>query len=255
VPAPELLSAADTALIDNYDVYQHLMDYWDQTMQDDCYLIAEDGWKAQTYRKIDKNKNGKEVDKGWACDLVPKPLIVARYFAAEQEAITKLETELESVAARMTDLEEEHGGDEGAFSELDKVNKSNVSARLKEIKDDKGTNDEAEILNRWFTLSNKETELKRALNEAENDLDAKAYAKYRNLTQTEVKALVVDDKWLTDLDAVIHGELDQVSQAITLCVKEFAERYETPMPRQVQRVAELERTVNCHLEKMGFSWN
>ena len=60
-------------LIDKYDVYQHLMDYWSETMQDDCYLIAADGWKAETYRIIEKDKKGKERDKGWACDLVPKP--------------------------------------------------------------------------------------------------------------------------------------------------------------------------------------
>jgi type I restriction enzyme M protein len=36
-------------LIDQYDVYQHLMDYWGETMQDDVYLIAVDGWIAQTY--------------------------------------------------------------------------------------------------------------------------------------------------------------------------------------------------------------
>src|SRR5207253_127589 len=56
-------------LIDKYDVYQHLMDYWTETMQDDCYLIAADGWKAETYRVIEKDKKGKEKDKGWACDL------------------------------------------------------------------------------------------------------------------------------------------------------------------------------------------
>ncbi len=34
-------------LIDPYDIYQHLMDYWAETMQDDLYLIAADGWKAE----------------------------------------------------------------------------------------------------------------------------------------------------------------------------------------------------------------
>lgn len=62
-------------LVDPYAVYQHLMDYWAETMQDDAYLIAEDGWKAQTYRMLETKKNkdgttGKTVDKGWACDLV-----------------------------------------------------------------------------------------------------------------------------------------------------------------------------------------
>jgi hypothetical protein len=51
-------------LIDKYDVYQHLMDYWAETMQDNCYAIAADGWKAETYRIIEKDKKGKEKDKG-----------------------------------------------------------------------------------------------------------------------------------------------------------------------------------------------
>ena len=146
---------AGKPLIDQYDVYQHLMDYWAETMQDDCYLIAADGWKAETYRIIEKDKKGKEKDKGWTCDLVPKALIVARYFAKEQEAIDKLAAELESVTAKMAELEEEHGGEEGAFSELDKVNKANVTARLKEIKGDKEAKDEAAVLNEWLKLSDR----------------------------------------------------------------------------------------------------
>jgi type I restriction enzyme M protein len=49
---------------------------------------------------------------------------VARYFAKEQAAIDQLAAELESVTARMTEMEEEHGGEEGAFSELEKVNRA-----------------------------------------------------------------------------------------------------------------------------------
>ena len=227
-------------LIDKYDVYQHLMDYWAETMQDDCYLIAADGWKAETYRVIEKDKKGKEKDKGWTCDLVPKALIVARYFAKEQEAIDKLEAELESITAQMTELEEEHGGEEGAFSELDKVNKANVTARLKEIKGDKEAKDEAEVLNDWLKLATEEADLKKRLKEAEAALDAMAYAKYPKLTEAEIKTLVVDDKWLAALDAAIHGEMDRISQALTQRVKELAERYETPLPQMVSRVAELE---------------
>ena len=124
---------ANQPLIDRYDVYQHVMDYWAATMQDDVYLITADGWKAQTYRIVEKDKKGKEKDKGWTCDLIPKALIVARYFGVEQTVITSLETVLETVAAQLAELEEEHGGEEGVFSELDKINKAAVAARLKEI--------------------------------------------------------------------------------------------------------------------------
>jgi type I restriction enzyme M protein len=246
-------------LIDSYAVYQHLMDYWAGTMQDDCYLIAADGWRAETYRIIETKKGkdgkpGKQVDKGWACDLAPKPLIVARYFGAEQEALAGLESELENTGAQMTELEEEHGGEEGAFGELDKVNKANVGARLKEIRGDKEARDEAAVLNSWLKLCTRQTDLKKQLKEAEAALDAKACAHYPKLTETEVKALVVDDKWLAALDTAIHGEMDRVSQQLTQRVKELAERYENPLPQLTSRVAELEAKVDLHLERMGFAW-
>jgi len=241
-------------LIDNYDVYQHLMDYWAETMQDDCYLIAADGWKAETTRVLVKNNKGKELDKGWICDLVPKSLIVARYFAAEQAAITGLESELESVTAEMTEMEEEHGGDEGAFS-MEKVNRASVAACLKDIRDHQEAQDDAALLDAWLKLGDREAALKRSFKDAEAALDAKAYAKYPTLTEAEIQTLVVDDKWLAALDAAIHGEMDRISQALTQRVKELGERYDTPMPQHARKVADLEQAVNRHLEKMGFSWD
>ena len=67
--AEELLAAFRRApLLDAYDIYQHLMDYWAETMQDDCYLIAADGWAAAPARIVETDKKGKRRDKGWACD-------------------------------------------------------------------------------------------------------------------------------------------------------------------------------------------
>jgi len=152
----------------------------------------------------------------------------------------------------VTELEEEHGGEEGAFSELDKVNKANVTARLKEIKGDKEAKEEAAALNAWLKLANEEADLKKSLKENETALDTKAYAQYPKLNEAEVQSLAVDDKWLAALDAAIHGEMDRISQALTQRVKELAERYEIPMPKLVGRVAELEEKVNRHLKRMGF---
>jgi type I restriction enzyme M protein len=104
-------------------------------------------------------------------------------------------------------------------------------------------------------LSNREAGLKKKLKEAEAALDAKAYAHYPKLSEDDIKTLVVDDKWLAALDAAIHGEMERISQALSRRVKELAERYETPLPQMVSRVAELEAKVNCHLERMGFAWN
>lgn len=242
-------------LIAKYDVYQHLMDYWAETMQDDCYSVALDGWKAEPYRIIEKGKNGKDKDKGWTCDLVPKSFIVARYFAKEQAGIDGLTAKLEAATAALAELEEEHGGDEGAFSELDKINKGAVTARLKEIKGDKDAADEAAVLSKWLELSDAEAELKKSLKTAEAELDAKALAKYPKLTHDDVKTLVVDDKWISKIAADTNGEMDRISQALTERVRTLAERYETKMPDLAKHVVDLEAKVNCHLKEMGFAWN
>lgn len=258
---------ADRPLISRYDVYQHIMDYWDETMQDDVYQVTDDGWVAETYRILVKNKNGKQQDKGWACDLVPKRLIVARYFANHQSAIDALQAELESISAEQTELEEEHGGEDGAFADLDKINKQTVAAKTKELKVEsaelKATkghdpeelstlNSQLSILNRWLANAASEVELKKKIKDAESELDEAVYAKYPTLSEKDVQTLVVDDKWLAALEADIHGEMDRISQALTARVKELAERYGTPLPLLTERVADLEERVNGHLARMGF---
>ena len=247
-------------LINGYDVYQHLMDCWVETIQDDLYLIAVDGWKASTYRVIEqkKNKDGKvtkEVDKGWACDLLPKPLIVARYFAAEQAAIDQLATDTEATEAQLTELEEEHSGEEAVFSGFDKITAKAVKERLDEIGDDREARDEITVLKRWQKLDREKTALKKQLKEAEAVLDAAVYAKYPQLSGAEIKTLVVDDKWLGALDIAIHAEMDRISQGLTRRVRELAERYQMRLKQLADRMAELQVKVDGHLERMGFAWN
>jgi len=246
-------------LLDTYDVYQHIMDYWATTMQDDAYLIAADGWKAETYRVIEtkKGKDGrpdKIIDRGWTCDLVPNHLIIAKYYAKEQEAISQLATDLQSVNASIAELEEEEGGDEGGFAELEKVNRGSVTARLKEIKNNADANQELALLNKWLELNEREVQLRKNLKDAEAALDKRVYEHYPKLTQADIKTIVVDDKWLAALDKRIHGEMDRISHALTDRVKALAERYKSPLPDLVLRVDELEGQVSKHLERMGFAW-
>lgn len=246
-------------LIDKYAVFQHVMDYWETTMQDDCYLIDIDGWKAETYRVLEKKegKNGKPdkiIDKGWACDLVPKDLIVAAYFAEDQEAIRTMTAEMEAASARCAEIEEEQSGDEGFFAVFDKVNKAEVSARAKEIKGDKDAKEELAVLKEWLEQNEVEAELKKKIKAAEAALDDKAYKKYPKLTEVEIKTLVVDQKWLATLDRAVHGELDRISQGLTQRVKELAERYEATMPELTKAAKDYEAKVAAHLKKMGFAW-
>jgi type I restriction enzyme M protein len=223
-------------------------------MQDDVYLISADSWMARTTRILETDKKGKQKDKGWTCELIPKAFIVARYFAKEQAALDAQQADFEAATASLAELEEQHGGEEGYLGSLDKIAKAEVNARLKEHKDSNEYKDEAVVLKRWLDLSESETALKRAVKERDAALDKLAYDKYPKLTTAEIKTLVVDDKWMTRLSAAVQGELDRVSQTVTSRIRELAERYATPLPQLTEEVLTLGARVRKHLNKMGASW-
>ena len=243
------------ALMDKYDVYQHLMNYWNEVMQDDCYLIAVDGWKAEPQRIVIKNKIGKETDKGWNCDLVPKTLVIDRYFLTDKKAIEKLEAERETTATTLQEIEEEHSSEDGYFADYDKVNKANVQKRLKIIDNGKLKVENAEeikVLKAYINSIDAQTELNKKIKEAEADLDKKTLERYKTLTETDIKQLVVDDKWMASIERSVKTEMERISQRLTQRIKELAERYETPLPKQTEELKFLEEKVTQHLIKMGF---
>jgi type I restriction enzyme M protein len=242
-------------LIDAYAVYQLLLDQWAESMQDDVYAISADGWKAEPYRVIETDKKGKSKDKGWVCDLLPKELLVRQLFADELELIEGLTSQLEEASSRLAELEEEHGGDEGAFAELEKLNKGNINARIKEIERDPEAAEELAVLREWLELSEEEAATKKALKAAEADLDDQAYGRYDSLTEAEVCELVVNGKWLATLEQAVAAEVERVSQQLTSRLKQLGERYGEALPQISVRVEELEAKVAGHLERMGFPWN
>jgi type I restriction enzyme M protein len=230
---------ASAQLIDKYDVYQHLMSYWSEVMQDDVYIIAQDGWLANH-------------------DLIPALLIIRRYFSAEQQQIEKLETARDEISRKLEELEEEHGGEGGLLEEAKndkgKITKASIMARLREIMAEPDTEDERMMLNTFLDLLNQEAEASKKVRTAQKALDAKVEAQYKKLSEDEVKALVVDDKWLDTLATDVQTEMNRVSQALTGRVKELAERYESPLPKLTAEVAALSSKVDTHLQRMGFSW-
>ena len=234
------------SLIDPYGVYQHLMDYWAVTMQDDAWMIASDGWKA--------TQDGKPN-----IDLISPALIVARYFSDEQTTIEQREAERDAISRQMEEMDEEHGGEEGLLNEAKndkgKLTKASVKARQAEIKRDKDAADERKLLDAYADLIEQEAAAGKAVKEAQKALDAKVAVKYKQLTEAEIKTLVVDDKWLCVLAASVQSELDRVSQALTGRIKQLAERYATPLPKLAGEVDTLAARVDEHLKKMGFVWN
>lgn len=246
-------------LIGQYDIYQHLLDYWNETLKDDVYLIVEDGWVANVKRILEKNKKGADVDKGWTCDLTPKELVINRFLASENQELVSIETELESVQAEIVSFEEEHAGDEGILSDAtnDKgsITKTTLTAFIKDIKSNPAEKDAISLANEMLKLFNREAELKKDQKEKATALDNLTLKLFKELTEDDVRTLVVDDKWLTSIKASIQTEIDAISQRLTGRVKQLAERYENTLIELDKESKSLEDIVSAHLEKMRLRWS
>lgn len=255
-------------LLDAYDIYQHLMDYWAETMQDDCYLIAADGWKDAAQPQLvieDKNRKTKVKPdlvigkKKYLTELLQPQLIINRYFEAEQKIIEKLEADIAGIQQQIEEITEEHCGEDGllaeALNDKGKLTRITAAARLKEIKKDRDAAEERKVLQEYLDLVEQESDKSSNLKEAQEELYKKVLDKYPKLTVDEIKTLVVDDKWLATLSSKVKDELDRVSQTLTSRIRQLAERYEAPLPEIIDEVAALSAKVDEHLRKMGVAWN
>jgi type I restriction enzyme M protein len=270
----DLLSAFDSLeLIDAYDVYQHLMTYWNDMMQDDVYVISDDGWKAgrEVYRiqkttGKDEKKKTSDVEgiDGIESKLMKPYLIIDKYFITEKNEIEKLETQIEQLSAELQEKEDEQTDENDLYenvksksgkSEVEKINKKLIEKRLKEIKGDKKLVEEFEALTWYLNKLEKLAKIKKTLKDKQKDLENLVWEKYKVLKDDQIKVLVVDDKWMKYLENAIQNEMQRISQRLAYRIKELADRYETPMPLQLKEVAALEKKVNNHLVKMGFAWN
>ena len=274
--AEDLLTTFRRApLLDAYDVYQHLMDYWAESMQDDLYLIATDGWVGgaqprEIVRVKDKNNRltwpephdylkGKRRFKS---DLVPASILVVRYFVAERDAIEALDNRIAALEQNLDETRDENGGEDGLLVEViegegdkQKITAKAMKTRLKEIRNDPLYADECAMIERYANLLLQQSKYKAKRKAAQEDMDKKIDAKYPKLTEVEVKTLVVDDKWMARLSTSVQSEIHRVSQTLGDRVRQLAERYATPLPKITEKVDELSVRVQGHLSKMGVTWS
>lgn len=139
------------SLIEEYDFYQILTDYWAETLQDDVYLIAQDGWKAVknlaeitkesdedanltvVFEETETGKKGKaktkRISKKYRSEVIAPELVARRYFSDGIAKLEEKQSELERLSQELENHIEEHGGEEGALNDVLDA-KGKLSAKL-----------------------------------------------------------------------------------------------------------------------------
>lgn len=256
----------EVKLLDKYDLYQLVMDYYAEVMQDDLYLISQDGWEVGSVVRelIPSKKNGKNVYKEphdfeykkvrYKADLIAPELIIASYFLDEAKAIEELQAKLDSTSSELESFIEEHSGEEGLLEEAKtdagSVTKTSVNARIKAT-DDK---EELEVLTACKKLIEEEAASKKAFKTAIETLDVEVFKKYPQLSVEEIKDIVLNKKWFAVWMNDLTDEVERVTASLANRIKTLEERYDQPLGEINSEVRELESSVEEHLKAMGLSW-
>lgn len=165
-----LLRAYEPArLLDNYDAYDCLLNYWNAKLQDDVYIIKASGYEAgreieyEYAQKKAKDEHGETIFmddtskvKSFDGVLIPRDIIESVYFSDELAAINELMEQSAALEAELDEMREEESGDEGLLKDVlndkgDNIPKANLNKRLKEL-DAKKTSVVMEAMTRLVAL-------------------------------------------------------------------------------------------------------
>ena len=263
--ADSLLQAfSDLTLLDKYDIYEALLSYWRETMEDDALILKYDGYAAG--REIENlieyvnSKRGELEEKiiGWDGKLIPKKLLEETFFAAERREIDETQARLDDAKRRLEELTEEQSGENGFLQDFltdkGKINEKSVSARVKSLKNSDADPEEYWALSSYLRLSGDVKEYGKTLKKLTAALEQLLLQKYPALTDDEIKDLLIERKWFASVYARIRALYATTSHNMAGRVAELAERYENALPALEQDAATYEAKVRTHLERMGFSW-
>ncbi len=152
----EILKDFESAqLLDNYSVYDFLLNYWNEKMQDDVYIIKTSGYEAgreieyMYAQKKAKDENGEEIKvddtskmKSFEGVLISREIIEHEYFETELLALNELIEKSSFLESELDEMREEESGDEGllvnALNEKgDGIPKANLNKQIKELESKK----------------------------------------------------------------------------------------------------------------------
>lgn len=264
----------NSGLVDTYDAYDVLLNYWTNTMQDDCYMISNDGWTYPEVKAVkrkettDKKSNTTKVKETECmydeivCDLLPVSIILKEFFGDDTEVINTLLSQIDMKQSDMYELVEQNrdvftfGDNDDEDESEDKalsVKAADVKKAIKNAKADGTSEADLAILKQWLMLSNEKDNLNKTLKQKRNELTDAVVTKYAALTEDEIKTLVIQRKWLASIISGCEALMQTVTHRIANDVTTLVERYENTLPELAQDVAMYEDEVNEYLKEMGFN--
>lgn len=236
VSAKELIAAAaeeiireyaPMSLIDKYDVYQVLLAYWNETMNDDVSLIISDPDGYANARVTDKieeeitqgKKKGEMKEVGWEGRLIPKDIVIDAFFRKKKNAIEDVENIIAETESKLSELIE-NADAESALSDVadgGKVKAKDLQAKIEELTQHVVTEETVELQNLYDMLP---TTKKRLLAYVEKfPLCKKVLNEKGNVTKKAIMDRLIIIRTVESIPESLKDDVDQLKAALELTDK------------------------------------
>lgn len=248
-------------LIDGYAIYQGVREYWDSTLKDDIYTIVELGWlgssKPVKLAPKAKDRVDYQVKKEkYHSETLPSQILIESFFSKEASDLEKLEEQLNQAVEALDDFDAEFGGDEGILREyLNDKGRIVKKDLVKVLRSQDLRQDEKDALKKYEVLAEAEEELKDKRKTKESELVELIVQKYSSLEESDVKSILIENKWMKAIKEVVESELDSTILKLSKRLSELNDRYLEPLPTIEKEREELSQKVKAHIEKMGVKWD
>lgn len=236
VSAKELIAAAaeeiireyaPMSLIDKYDVYQVLLAYWNETMNDDVSLIISDPDGYANARVTDKieekitqgKKKGEMKEVGWEGRLIPKDIVIDAFFRNKKNAIEDVENIIAETESKLSELIE-NADAESALSDVadgGKVKAKDLPAKIEELTQHVVTEETIELQNLYDMLP---TTKKRLFAYVEKfPLCKKVLNEKGNVTKKAIMDRLIIIRTVESVPESLKDDVDQLKAALELMDK------------------------------------
>lgn len=263
-----LESFEDVPLLHKYDVYQVLMEYVHLTMQDDIYAICFEGYKAGSEIEVEyvTKKKGKEVIvtdtvKSFEGRLIPKSVMIDVFYSELYGEVKKAQMDVDLATSEKENLIDEYSCEDGLMVDFvvdDKFKADLAKKKIKELsKQNNLDEDDLElmaVLKQFEELLKREKMAKDKLKLLSAELDSKLYVKYKELSIEDVKKMLIEDKWYSNIFKAIEELHNSVSYMLSNRLVELVERYDCTLSECNSSIDEYEKKVEEHLKRMGYVW-
>jgi type I restriction enzyme M protein len=214
-------------LIDKYDVYQVLLAYWNEVMNDDVSLIISEPDRYANARATDnieeeitqgKNKGEMKVT-GWEGRLIPKTIVIDTFFREEKNAIEEVENVVAETESQLSDLIES-ADEESALADVaenGKVKAKDIETKIAELTQHVETEETDELTNLMVLLPMQKKRLQAYL--VGHPLCESVVNDKGNVTKTAIIDRLTIIRTVESVPESLQDDVNQLKAALEFCGK------------------------------------